>query len=95
MASLETSGDTSTWISTGIHDMLSIVMVSVVQQSLDSRLSETPGTGVERLFLSPNDGLSVGVCIKILLELLPWEWVELFNTSDSSVLDVVVGTVFA
>lgn len=95
MTGLKTSGHTSAWISTCIHDMLSIVVLGVVQQCLDSRLSETPSTGIERFFLSPNDGLGVRVHIKIFLKLLPWEGVELFDTSECCVFDVIIGTVFA
>lgn len=95
MTGLETSSHTGTWISTCVHDVLSIMVLSVVQQSFNSRLSETPCTGIKRFFLTPNNGFGIGVHVKVLFELLPWERVELFDTSEGSVLDVVVGAVFA
>jgi len=71
------------------------MVLSVVQQGFDSRLGEAPCTGIERFFLTPNNGLGIGVHVKVLFQLLPWEGVELFDTSKGSVLDVVVGAVFA
>jgi len=56
-------------------------------------LGEGPGTGVERFFLTPDDGLRVRVGIEVFLQLLPWEGVQLLDTSDRSVLEAVVGTV--
>ena len=94
MTRLQTRGYTSAWVSASVHNMLSIVMLGVVQESLNSGLNERPGTSVKRLLLTPNNGLGVGVFVKILLQQLPWEWIELFNTGDGGVLDVVIGAVF-
>ena len=44
--------------------------------------------------MCPNYGLSVWIAVKVLLQLLPWEWVQLLNTSNGGVLDVVIGAVF-
>jgi len=71
----------------------SVVMLCLVEKSLNSWLSERPGASVERLFLGPDDCLRIWIAVKILLELLPWEWVQLLNTSNGGVLDVVVGAV--
>jgi hypothetical protein len=90
---LETSGDGSTGVSASVHDVLAGVVLSVVEQGLDTGLSEAPGTGVERLLLAPNDGLGVGVLVEVLLELLPREGVELLNASDGDVVQVVLGSV--
>jgi hypothetical protein len=73
--------------------VLTVVVVSVVEQGLNARLSEAPGTSVERLLLSPDDGLGVGVLVKVLLELLPGEGVQLLNAGEGDVVDVVLGTV--
>lgn len=43
--------------------------------------------------MAPNDCLSVGVLVKIFLQLLPWEWVQLLNTSNGCILNSIVGTV--
>lgn len=91
MAGLETSGNRGTRITTGIHDVLAVVVLSLVEQCLDARLGEGPCTGVKRLFLTPDDGLGIGVLVEVLLKLGPWEGVQLFNTSNGCVLDVVVG----
>lgn len=70
------------------------MVLCLVEQGLYSGLDETPGSGIERLFLTPDDVLGVGVAVKVLLKLLPGEWVQLFDTGDGGVGDVVVGTVF-
>ncbi|KAI6773510.1 hypothetical protein HG531_000359 [Fusarium graminearum] len=90
---LETSGDRGTGVSASVHDVLAGVVLGVVEQSLDTGLSEAPGTGVERLLLAPDDGLGVGVLVEVLLELLPREGVQLLNASESDVVDVVVSSV--
>lgn len=73
--------------------MLAVMELGLVQQGLDSGLSETPGSGIERLFLAPDDGLGVLVGVEVLLELLPWEGVQLLNTGDSGVLEAIIVTV--
>lgn len=42
--------------------------------------------------MTPHNGLRVLVGVKIFLELLPREGIELFNASNGSVLDALVGT---
>lgn len=93
MAGLQSSSNTGTGVSAGIHDVFPVVMLRVVQECLDSRLGETPCTSVQRLLLTPDDRLCVGVGVEVLLQLLPRERVQLLNSGDGSVLDVVVGAV--
>ena len=93
MGVLETSGDGRTGVSASVHDVLACVVLSVVQQSLDTRLREGPVTGIERLFLTPDNGLGVGVLVKVLLQLLPREGVELLNTGKGDIVDLVLRTV--
>ena len=45
--------------------------------------------------MTPYDSFGILVCVKVLLELLPWERIKLLNTSDGRVLEAVVGAVFA
>jgi hypothetical protein len=73
--------------------VLAGVVLSVVEQGLDTGLSEAPGTGVERLLLAPDDGLGVGVLVEVLLELLPREGVQLLNAGESDIVDVVLRSV--
>lgn len=73
--------------------MLAVMVLSLVEKSLNTRLSKAPSTGVEGLFLSPDNRLGVGVAIEVLLELLPREGVKLLETGDGDVVDLVVGTV--
>lgn len=73
--------------------MFPIVVLGVVEEGFDSRLGEGPGAGIEGLLLGPDDGLGIGVAIKILLQLLPWERVELLDTRNGGILETVVGTV--
>jgi hypothetical protein len=90
---LETSGDRGTGVSASVHNVLASVVLSVVEQSLDTGLSEAPGTSVERLLLAPDDGLGVRVLVEVLLELLPREGVQLLNAGESDVVNVVVRSV--
>ena len=94
VAGLQSGGHTGTWVTSSIHNVLAVMKLGLVQQSLDSGLGETPSTGVQWLFLTPDNSLGVLVAVEVLLELLPWEGVQLFNSSDGGVLEVVVGTVF-
>lgn len=93
MAGLETGCDRSTRIATGIHDVSSVMVLCLIEESFDTRLDETPSTCIERFFLTPHNGLCVLVSVKVLLELLPREWVELFNASNRGVLDALIGAV--
>lgn len=94
MGSFQTTGNTGTWIPSSVEDVSPVVVLGLVEQGLDSWLDETPGTGIERFLLAPDNILSIGVAVEVLLQLLPWEWVQLFNSGDSGVGDVVGGTVF-
>lgn len=93
MRRLKTSGHRGAGVTAGVHDVLAVVMLSLVEESLEAGLSETPGTGVQRLLLGPDNGLGVGVLVKVLLELLPWEGVKLLNAGDGDVVDLLLGTV--
>lgn len=90
---LQTSGDGCARVAAGVHDVLVVMMLGLVQQSLDARLSEAPSTGVQRLFLGPDNRLGVRVAVQVFLELLPREGVELLNTCNGDIIDLVVGTV--
>lgn len=93
VAALETSGDRSARGTASIQHVAAVVVFSSVKQSLDTRLHKAPSTGVERLLLGPDDILGVRVAVQVLLELSPWEGVELFNTGDSGVADALALTV--
>lgn len=93
MTALQPRSDRGTRVATSVHDVFSVVVLGVVQQSLDSRLRERPGSSIEGFLLSPNDSLSVGVAVEVLLELCPWEGVELLDTGDGGVAEVVGLTV--
>lgn len=90
---LEASGHRRAGVAAGVHDVLAVVVLSLIEQSLNARLGEAPGTGVEGLLLGPDNGLGVRVHVKVLLELLPGEGVQLLKASDGDVVDVVLGTV--
>jgi hypothetical protein len=76
-----------------VHDVFAIVVLGLVQQSLETRLRERPGTGIQGFLLAPDNRLGVGVHIQILLQLLPGEGVKLLYTSDCSSLEALLGTV--
>lgn len=46
MASLQSRSNTSTWVASGVHNMLTIMELGLIEQRLDSGLRETPGTGI-------------------------------------------------
>ena len=73
--------------------MLPIMMLRLIQQGLDAGLGETPGAGIERLFLAPDDVLGVGVHVEVLPELGPGEGVELLDAGDGRVFVFLVGAV--
>jgi len=90
---LETGGNRCARGTAGVQDVTAVVVLRGVQQGLDTGLSETPGTGVQRLLLSPDDVLGVGVAVEVLLKLGPGEGVQLLDTGDGGVADVVRFTV--
>lgn len=90
---LETASHRRTRGTTSVEDVATVVVLCCVQQRLKTRLSEAPGTSVQRLFLGPNDVLGVGVAVEVLLQLSPGEGVQLLNTSDGGVADALGLTV--
>lgn len=93
MQALVTSSNRRTGSTARVHDVLAVVVLSLVQQGLQTRLREAPGSRVERLLLAPDDSLGVGVLVEVLLQLLPGEGVQLLKTSEGDVVDLVVGAV--
>lgn len=90
---LQTSCHRGAGVTTSIHDVLAIVVLGLVQQRLDTRLCEAPGSRVERLLLCPDNGLGIGVHVQVLLQLLPREGVQLLNAGEGHVVNLVLGTV--
>lgn len=70
------------------------MVLSLVQQGLNTWLSVTPGARVQRFFLGPDNVLGIGVAVQVLLELRPREGVQLLNTGNGRVANVVSLTVF-
>lgn len=93
MDGFQSGGHTSTRVTAGVKDMTTVVMGGLVEESLNAWLGETPSTRIKGLLLTPDNILSVRITIEVLLELQPWEWVQLLNTSNSGVLDAVTGSV--
>lgn len=93
VAGLETRGNRGAWGTTGVQYMAAVVVLCGIEQSLNTGLDEAPGTGVERLFLSPDDVLGIGIAVEVLLQLSPWEGVKLLDTSDGGVADTLRITV--
>ena len=90
---LETSGHGGARGTTSVQDVAAVVVLGRVQHSLNTGLDERPGTGVERLLLAPDDRLGIRVSVEVVAELGPGEGVELLNTGDGSVGDLVGLTV--
>lgn len=61
----------------------------MIQRSLDSRLYESPRSGVQWLFLTPYDGLRIGIAVQIVSELSPGERIDLFDSCDCCIGDLV------
>ena len=74
--------------------MFPVMVFSVVQQGFDSWLGEAPGTGVQRLFLSPDDGFCIGVHVEVFFQLGPGEGVQLFDSGDGDGVEFMLGAVF-
>ena len=94
MHCLRSSGDTGTRVPPYISDPFPSMTCRFVHDRLDPRLNVLPGSTIQRLFLTPNDGLGIGIPVQILLDLRPREWVELFQASNCSIPDAVVLPVF-
>lgn len=90
---LSTSRNRRRRVTSRIHDMLAVVVLSLVEHSLNTWLRESPSTSIEWLLLCPDNSLGVWIGVEVVLDLLPWEWVKLLDTSDGGVGDVVVGAV--
>lgn len=95
MASLETSGNTGAGASASILDVLVSMVLRVAEDGVQSWLHKAPGTGIERLLLGPDDLLQVRVFVEFVTELCPREGVQLLDTNDGDIVDVVGFTVFA
>lgn len=93
MAGLEARSHRRTRVTSSIHDVFPVVVLGNVQDRLNTRLREGPRAGIKRLLLTPYDGLSIGVAIEVLLDLLPREGVELLDTRDGCVGDALVEAV--
>jgi hypothetical protein len=73
--------------------MLSSVFRRLSENGLHTGLNERPSSSIEGLLLSPDNLLNIGVFLQLIAELGEGEGVELFDTSDGDVIDVVGGTV--
>lgn len=94
MASLETSSNTSTGVSSGVLDVFVRVVLGVTDDGIQSRLYKAPGTGIKWLLLGPNDLFQVGVFVQLITELCPREGMQLLNTNNGSIIDFVSFTMF-
>ena len=83
---LESSRDGRTGVASCVHDVPPVVVLCFVEKRLDPGLCEAPCTGIEWLFLAPDDVLCIGVRVEVVLELLPWERVKLFDACNGNVL---------
>lgn len=90
MRALETRGHAGAGVAAGVHDVLAVVVLRVVEQRLEARLDEAPWAGVERLFLRPHNRLRVGVAVQVLAQLAPWEGVQLLNTGQGCVAELLM-----
>ena len=88
MCSLQARRYTGARVAACIHNVLPIMVLRLVQQSLDAWLREAPRTRIQRLLLRPNNGLGIWVLIEILAELGPGERVELLYACDGSAVEL-------
>jgi hypothetical protein len=65
VGSLQSRSNRGTRVATSIHDVFPVMVLRVVQESLDAWLCETPCTSIQRLFLAPDNGLCIGVAVEI------------------------------
>jgi hypothetical protein len=93
MDTLETGGHGSTRRTTSVENVATVVVLSLVEQSLNTRLGVAPGTRIQRLLLAPHNVAGIGVTVEVLLKLSPREGMKLLDTSDGSVADTICLTV--
>lgn len=93
MSGLQSRRHAGTGVPTRIQDVPAVVVLRLIQQCLDPRLSEAPCARIEGLFLTPDNVLSVRVHVKVLFQQSPWERVELLDTGDGCVLELPVRAV--
>lgn len=86
MGILQTGSNGCAGVASSVHDVPPVVVLSLVQKRLNSGLGKAPGTSVKGFLLAPDDVLRVGVRVKVLLKVLPWEGVELFDAGNGNVL---------
>lgn len=90
MSRLHTSRHRCAGVTAGIHDVLVVMVLGVIQESLDTWLREAPCTSIQRLLLGPNNGLGIRVTVQILLELLPREGIKLLKAGEGDIVNLVV-----
>lgn len=94
MGSFKSRSHTRTGITSSIHDVFPVMVLRVVQESLNSRLCKAPSTCIQWFFLRPDDGFCVRIHVKILFELSPGEGVQLLDTGDGDGVELLLGAVF-
>lgn len=87
MCALQPRRDGRARVAAGIEDMFPIMMFRGIQQGFDAGLREAPSTCVQRLFLTPDDVLGVGVSIEVFFQLCPGEGIQLLDPRDCGVFD--------
>ena len=92
VCALQTSSHGSGWVTSSIQDVTAVVVLRVVEQSLDTGLNKRPGTSVERLLLTPDNALGIRVAVEVLLQLLPWERSELLDSCDGDIGELLLLT---
>lgn len=91
---LQATGDGSTGSATGVQNMAAVVVLGGIEQGFDTRLGVAPCASVQGLLLGPHDVLGIRVAVEVLLQLGPWEGVQLLNAGDGGVADTVRLAVF-
>jgi hypothetical protein len=92
MDRLQSSRRTRARVPASIQDVSAIVMRGLIQQRLDTRLREAPSSGIQRLFLCPDNILSIGIAVEILFDLRPRERMQLLDTSYGSLFVLELAT---
>jgi len=93
MVRFQTRRNTGTGVPASIQHVFSIMALRVIEQRLDSRLRKAPCTSVKWFLLRPDNVLSVRIHVKVLPQLRPGKGVELLNTRDGGIGDLLLGAV--
>jgi len=90
---LQTGSNRSARRTSSVPNVLISMLAALAKDGLHPWLNVAPGTSIQGLLLGPDDVLGIGELFEFVAELSPREGVQLLNTGNGDVVDIVRGTV--